>query len=137
MDTQSYKIGKSAATSSELQIQGICFQWAWNTYANTRRLLFHVPNGGKRSKVEAAWLKSSGVISGIPDLLLVWGKTIHAFEMKTEKGTVSDAQAAVHKAWATQGIIVHIVRTVDDFKRIFLNIIEGRDPASGGCRRPF
>lgn len=123
MDTQNSKIGKIAATSSELQIQGACFQWAWNNHPQTRRLLFHVPNGGKRSKVEAAWLKSSGVISGIPDLLIIWAGKVHAFEMKTEKGQVSDAQAAVHKAWASQGVSVIIIRSIEEFKGIFLNII--------------
>lgn len=33
-------------------------------------LLFHVPNGGKRSKVEAARFKAMGVQAGVPDLFL-------------------------------------------------------------------
>lgn len=32
--------------------------------------LFHIPNGGMRSKVEAAIMKAEGVKPGIPDLLL-------------------------------------------------------------------
>jgi hypothetical protein len=124
--TKTYQFPQSVATvpkKSELQDQAEFFQWAWNTYPDTRRCLFHVPNGGKRSKVEAAWMKSSGVISGIPDLLFVWKGKLHAMEGKTEKGRVSDAQDAVHKAWAAQGITVHIYRSAEEAKSIFINIL--------------
>lgn len=33
-------------------------------------MLFHIPNGGKRSKAEAARFKAAGVKSGVPDLFL-------------------------------------------------------------------
>ena len=34
------------------------------------KLLFHIPNGGKRNAAEAAHLKQQGVKAGIPDLFL-------------------------------------------------------------------
>lgn len=34
------------------------------------RLLFHIPNGGKRGAREAAIFKAAGVKSGVPDLFL-------------------------------------------------------------------
>lgn len=34
-------------------------------------LVFHVPNGGGRSKAEAGILKAMGVLAGMPDLLLI------------------------------------------------------------------
>ncbi len=33
-------------------------------------LLFHIPNGGSRNKIEAANLKRQGVKAGVPDLFL-------------------------------------------------------------------
>ncbi len=33
-------------------------------------LLFHIPNGGTRNKIEAARLKAAGVKAGVPDLCL-------------------------------------------------------------------
>ena len=33
-------------------------------------LMYHIPNGGKRGKVEAARLKAAGVKAGIPDICL-------------------------------------------------------------------
>ena len=35
-----------------------------------RQLLYHVPNGGSRNKIEAARLRAQGVKSGVPDLCL-------------------------------------------------------------------
>lgn len=66
--------------------------------------LFHVPNGGLRSKVSAAKLKAEGVRAGVPDYILPcrgYGKDrgqFHSFiglavELKRRKGgAVSDAQ---------------------------------------------
>ena len=34
------------------------------------KLLFHIPNGGKRNVREAAMLKAAGVKAGVPDLFL-------------------------------------------------------------------
>lgn len=48
------------------------FSWAaymQNTYPELE-LLFHIPNGGSRNKIEAANLKRQGVKAGIPDLFL-------------------------------------------------------------------
>lgn len=46
------------------------FQWAY--YARGRypelELLYHIPNGGSRNKIEAANLKKQGVKAGVPDL---------------------------------------------------------------------
>ena len=58
-------------------------------------LLFHVPNGGKRSKVEAARFKAMGVQAGVPDLFLpVPRGAYHGLfiEMKAPKGRTSNAQ---------------------------------------------
>lgn len=46
----------------------------WTEYMSGKypeiRLLFHVPNGGSRNKIEAANLKKQGVKAGVPDLFL-------------------------------------------------------------------
>ena len=59
-------------------------------------LLFHIPNGGKRGKREAARFKDMGVKAGVPDLFLPVprGKYAGLFvEMKrTKGGTVSPEQ---------------------------------------------
>lgn len=102
--------------SSEIQIQAEAWQWLWNTYPATRRCCFHVPNGGSRNIIEAKQLKASGVVPGIPDILLVWRGRIYGFEFKTPIGTVSTDQTKVHQAWKEQGIEVRVIRTVEEFK---------------------
>lgn len=58
--------------------------------------VYHVPNGGLRSKSEAARLKRQGVKAGVPDLCIpVPNASNHALyiEMKAEGGRVSSQQS--------------------------------------------
>lgn len=70
------------------------------------RLLFHIPNGGKRSKSEAVRFRAAGVRSGVPDLFLpcsrggfngLW------IEMKAIGGRVSREQEQWRKELMEQG----------------------------------
>jgi hypothetical protein len=59
------------------------------------RWLYAVPNGGKRSKVEAAIMKAEGVRAGMTDLVLAWPTDRWPglyIEMKTADGRVSPEQ---------------------------------------------
>ena len=58
--------------ASELNLQGTCYQWAYNTHQEVRGLLHHIPNGGKRSIVEAAQLKASGVVWEFAIYFYLW-----------------------------------------------------------------
>lgn len=84
------------STESEEQIA--LFDWA---EAESRRrpclkLLFHIPNGGKRNMATAVRLKREGVKAGVPDLLLpVPREGFHGLfiEIKRVKGgKTSEAQ---------------------------------------------
>lgn len=57
---------------SEGEEQAALFVWAsWNIGRYPElRLMFHVPNGGSRNKIEAAKLKAQGVKAGVPDVWL-------------------------------------------------------------------
>jgi hypothetical protein len=82
---------------TEAQHQTALFNWVWlvrNKYPELA-LLYHVPNGGSRNKIEAANLKRQGVKPGVPDLCLpVPRGQYHGLyiELKTEKGRTSTAQ---------------------------------------------
>ena len=58
-------------------------------------IIFHIPNGGKRSKKEAVKLSRMGVLEGVPDLLILMpnGKSVF-IEMKRirPKGRLSEVQ---------------------------------------------
>jgi len=59
------------------------------------KLLFAVPNGGSRNKIEAANMKRQGVTSGVADVILLVPKKGFAslcLEFKTSTGRQSDEQ---------------------------------------------
>lgn len=111
------------ATLTEDQLQAKCFQLAWNQYPQTRRLLFHIPNGGHRSKREAMKFKAIGVVAGMPDLCFLWNGKAHFMELKTSRGKVSPIQKKVHEAITAQNIEVHIVRSVGEFEFLIKSIL--------------
>lgn len=56
---------------------------------------YAIPNGGYRTKAEAAKLRAEGVSAGVPDLCVPVARgPYHSLyiEMKAERGRVSDAQ---------------------------------------------
>ncbi|MBE7042939.1 MAG: VRR-NUC domain-containing protein [Ruminococcaceae bacterium] len=59
-------------TNSESNEQVSLFEWC--EYSSGKypelQLLFHVPNGGYRSKATAGRMKAEGVKAGVPDLFL-------------------------------------------------------------------
>lgn len=84
--------------------QATLFHWAamqGHMYPELE-LLFHIPNGGKRGKAEAARFKAEGVKAGVPDLFLPvarGGYNGMFIELKKSKGgSVSSAQ----KEWITK-----------------------------------
>ena len=74
----------------------------------------HVPNGGARSKVEAAILKGQGVVAGTPDIFLFAPGVVVAIEMKSEGGRTSPAQREVMEKLRQCGVHTAICRSVDD-----------------------
>ena len=102
-------------SQSEIQIQAAAFQAAWNDFPETRGLIFHVPNGGARNKIEGMQLKASGVIAGIPDIILLWQGKAYGFEFKTLTGHLSPAQEKIHSTWKNNGIPVYVIRDAEVF----------------------
>ena len=88
---------------TEEEEQTVVMHWA--TMAAGRwpelRMLFHIPNGGKRTKTEAARFRAAGVRSGVPDLFLPCSRGgFHGLwiEMKAMGGRVSREQ----ERWQTE-----------------------------------
>jgi hypothetical protein len=108
---------------TEDQLQAKCFQWAWNTYPQTRRLLFSVPNGGTRNKLEAMKLKSTGLVPGVADMLLLFNGRTYCFEFKTDTGRQSPAQMEWQDAVQKNGFQYHIVKDFDYFCLLITQIV--------------
>jgi hypothetical protein len=77
-------------------------------------LMFAVPNGGWRTKREAAILIGQGVVPGIPDLMILFNGTAAGMELKAGRGATSDSQDKVHVRFARAGIPIAIIRTLDE-----------------------
>ena len=65
-------IGARVLSGSEEQEQMQVIAWArlMARKDSALKMLFHIPNGGKRGKLEAIRFKKMGVLAGVPDLFL-------------------------------------------------------------------
>ncbi len=103
---------------SESVEQQNLFRWAAVSAAarwpKEMRMLYHVPNEGKRSKANGARLKSEGLRAGVPDINLdVARGEYHGLriEMKRRRGErVSPEQAAWLEALREQGYAAIVAR---------------------------
>jgi hypothetical protein len=81
-------------------------------------VFLHPANGGARSPVEGAILKSMGVVPGAPDLLLFHrarngDARAFALELKAEDGRLSEAQAEMLRRLAGAGVITAVCHGID------------------------
>lgn len=77
------------------------------------RLMFHVPNEGKRSVYSGAELKRAGLKKGVPDVMLpVARKGYHglAIEMKTGKNNPTEEQKKWLTGLAGEGWLCYVCR---------------------------
>ncbi len=76
------------------------------------RLLYHVPNGGKRSIVTAAKMKQAGVRAGVPDLFLAIARGgFHGLYIELKRrdgGELSNEQREVISLLGAQGYCVEV-----------------------------
>jgi hypothetical protein len=79
-----------------------------NTFA------FHVPNGGLRSRTEAAIFKGLGVTAGIPDIIVIRGGRVFALEVKSVTGRLSPEQTKVLALMRAAGCDTGIAYGLDD-----------------------
>lgn len=85
------------------------------------RLLFAVPNGGSRHKIEAANMKRQGVKRGVADVILQVPKKGYAslcLEFKTLTGKQSDEQKEYQRQVELAGSKYVVVRSVQQAIRV-------------------
>lgn len=107
----------------EHDLQVACVAWFRAQYPNDAAMLFAVPNGGKRRKVEAALMKAEGVLPGVSDLILLearGGFGALCIEMKTRKK--GSGQTEKQTAWQQEamrhGNMYAVARDQAEFCRI-------------------
>ena len=67
---------KQTTPLSESQIQHDCLVWFRLQYPKLARMLFAVPNGGKRDAKTGARMKYEGAVRGVADLILLIPKYV-------------------------------------------------------------
>ena len=117
------RTGRSLKLSkSENVLQADIVQWFRNNYClkhhNPRCLIFSVPNGGTRNKIEAGTLKATGLLAGVSDLIVVLPNRILFLELKTETGQQSDSQVEFSCIISVLGFEYYVIRSIDEFKNI-------------------
>lgn len=117
---------------TEEQEQAAIFEWAqlMTPQFPELALLFHVPNGGLRSKPEAVRMKKTGVKPGVPDLCLPVprGESHGLFiELKRRHGgKVSPDQKAWIEALTDQGYYAEVCRGAEEACDLIIAYLEGR-----------
>lgn len=108
-------------THPESILQRNCVTWFRLQYRALAPLLFAVPNGGGRSRVEAAIMKGEGVLPGVADLILLVPRGAFAslcIEMKTQTGRQSPAQKEWQHAAQEAGNQYFVVRSFEEFQEL-------------------
>jgi hypothetical protein len=111
--------------TNEDLLQAACFQWSWNFKPETRRCIWHIPNGKKRTIAEACMLQAMGVIAGVHDLHFYWRSRLYILELKVGTNTLSPAQRKWKEAMEAQGAMFFEIRTLNSFKNAVNAILHG------------
>ncbi len=100
------------ARNDEAKIQAAIVEWV--RAVAPEAIIFAVQNGGLRTPREAALLKWTGVVAGVPDLAVIAHGKAHFIEVKTSVGRLSEAQRDTIAKLETIGAPVALARSIDD-----------------------
>jgi hypothetical protein len=108
----------------EDKIQAECVKWFTNNYClrhhTPKCVIFSVPNGGLRNKIEAMKLVTTGMKAGVSDLVvLIPGRALFV-EVKTDIGRQSKEQIDFEADVVALGFQYFLIRSIDEFKAIFI-----------------
>jgi hypothetical protein len=107
---------------SEENLQAEIYKWYWNNYCTKstkpQHVIFSVPNGGYRTKSEALRLKSTGLLPGVSDLIILKPNKVVFIELKTASGKQSEKQKEFQDKVTLLGFDYFIVRSLDEFKKL-------------------
>jgi hypothetical protein len=75
---------------------------------------FAIPNGGLRSKKQAARMKGLGIVAGIPDIGICYRGRSYFIELKSSRGVMSPAQRSMAQRLIYAGAAVCCCRSVPE-----------------------
>lgn len=115
--------------SREAGEQEALIEWAYFMEAQfpELELLYHIPNGGSRHRIEAIHLKQQGVKAGVPDLHLPVARGgYHSLyiEMKVKGNRPTPKQIHWHMLLVEQGNKVEVCYSFDEAKNVLLDYLK-------------
>lgn len=107
----------------ESALQRSCVSWFRMQYPAHAPLLFAVPNGGGRSRTEAAIMKGEGVTAGVADLILLeargrWGALCIEMKIRSKNSRQAASQKAWQEATEAAGNRYAVIRSLDAFRAL-------------------
>ena len=102
----------------EHNLQAACVRWFDLQFPHLAKLLFAIPNGGKRNIVTAVKLKAEGVRAGVWDMFLALPTKHYAglfIEMKVGKNKLTKAQEEFGDKMTRQGYFCVVCYNLDQF----------------------
>ena len=117
-------------TMSESEEQQALFRWAGLMCGKypVLRLMYHIPNEGKRSKACAGRMVAEGLKAGVPDIFLPApssGRHGLYIELKTAGGKTSTEQKAWLVALAEQGYTTAVCYGWQQAAEVITKYLEG------------
>lgn len=105
---------------SEDKIQSEVFRYYKNNYQikYPNCLIFSIPNGGLRDKRTAMLMKSTGLLPGASDLIVIHFGAVVFVELKTATGVQSAEQKAFEVRVNQCGYPYYLCRSLEEFKQI-------------------
>lgn len=100
---------------SEDSIQKAVIQWT-RLHPVLKNLVIHIPNEGKRSPRYGKHLKDIGLLPGVWDLLVATARHNYIgawIELKSAKGTLSEAQKAFAKTMEQQNYYLAVCHSIE------------------------
>ena len=107
---------------AESEIQRSCVKWFRSEFPEHALMLFAVPNGGGRSRVEGAIMKGEGVTAGVSDLIFLearggYGALCIEMKRRSRKSVQSNPQKEWQAAAEAHGNKYVVARSLEAFKK--------------------
>ena len=101
----------------ESKLQQACVRWF--RYQYPTRIIYAIPNGGKRKFTTGSILRAEGLLSGVPDLFIAEPMgDFHGMyiEMKKGSGKQTPAQMDMEEKLINRGYLCSVCRTFEEFE---------------------
>jgi len=107
----------------ESNLQKTCVAWFRAQYPDHALMLFAVPNGGGRSRIESAIMKGEGVTAGVADLILLearggYGSLCIEMKIRDKASKQRPSQKAWQEATERAGNHYVVIRSFEAFRAV-------------------